>query len=417
MKHLLYILLLIAPIVSTSHVSIAQTISPARAGILYQEGQQALSRNDFVTARNRVTQLRQGNRASNADSLELQVLQQEFNDAQSRLALQAKPASANNVEIEQLRSQIDALQKENSTLQKELRSARTYIEDLTTTTSANSTALNEYRNQISLLSGQLSTLQSLYEQLQGDYSSQQIKLSTCISPAQTQKNTNQMATRIQELENALALQEKKVQNQTERVQAVVSTNDTLSSHNKQLLEQNEQLLNKLTTLQSQIVGYQNDEAQLRQSYSSQKTEIQKLTRDNQQLTAQLKEAQIDARNAANNYQTQITTLQNNINTAASIETQATAYLQELASLTGNPATYKGIIARVNELSLRPSVDLVRTVLDMFTSLPTTIKNQAQLNDPVKIMNIIDTTIAHKAVAELRAKVDQAHDSVTMRKGV
>lgn len=414
MKHLLYILLLIAPMVSTSHVSIAQTISPARAGILYQEGQQALSRNDFATARNRVTQLRQGNRASNADSLELQLLQQELNDAQSRLALQAKPASANNVEIEQLRSQIDALQKENSTLQKQLRA---YIQDLTTITNANSTALNEYRNQISLLSGQFSTLQSLYEQLQGDYSSQQIKLSTCISPAQIQKDTNQTATRIQELENALALQEKKVKNQTERVQAVVSTNDTLRSHNKQLSEQNEQLVNKLTSLQSQIVGYQNDETQLRQSNSSQQAEIQKLTRDNQQLTAQLKEAQIDARNAANNYQTQITTLQNNINTAASTETQATAYLQELASLTGNPATYKGIIARVNELSLRPSVDLVRTVLDMFTSLPTTIKNQAQLNDPVKIMNIIDTTIAHKAVAELRAKVDQAHDSVTMRKGV
>ncbi|KIX84982.1 hypothetical protein J120_04565 [candidate division TM6 bacterium JCVI TM6SC1] len=414
MKHLLYILLLIAPMVSTSHVSIAQTISPARAGILYQEGQQALSRNDFDTARNRITQLRQGNRTSNADSLELQLLQQELNDAQSKLALQAKPTRTNNVAIEQLRSQIDALQKENSTLQKQL---RTYIQDLTTITSANSTALNEYRNQISLLSGQLSTLQSLYEQLQGDYSIQQIKLSTCISPAQIQKDTNQTATRIQELENALALQEKRVQNQTERVQAVVSTNDILRSHNKQLLEQNKQLVNKLTTLQSQIVGYQTDETQLRQSYSSQQAEIQKLIRDNQQLTSQLKQAQIDARNAADNYQTQITTLQNNINTAASIETQATAYLQELASLTGNPATYKGIIARVNELSLRPSVDLVRTVLDMFTSLPTTIKNQAQLNDPVKIMNIIDTTIAHKAVAELRAKVDQAHDSVTMRKGV
>ena len=414
MKHLLYILLLIAPMVSTSHVSIAQTISPARAGILYQEGQQALSRNDFDTARNRITQLRQGNRTSNADSLELQLLQQELNDAQSKLALQAKPTRTNNVAIEQLRSQIDDLQKENSTLQKQL---RTYIQDLTTITSANSTALNEYRNQISLLSGQLSTLQSLYEQLQGDYSIQQIKLSTCISPAQIQKDTNQTATRIQELENALALQEKRVQNQTERVQAVVSTNDILRSHNKQLLEQNKQLVNKLTTLQSQIVGYQTDETQLRQSYSSQQAEIQKLIRDNQQLTSQLKQAQIDARNAADNYQTQITTLQNNINTAASIETQATAYLQELASLTGNPATYKGIIARVNELSLRPSVDLVRTVLDMFTSLPTTIKNQAQLNDPVKIMNIIDTTIAHKAVAELRAKVDQAHDSVTMRKGV
>ncbi len=414
MKHLLYILLLIAPIVSTSHVSIAQTISPARAGILYQEGQQALSRNDFDTARNRITQLRQGNRTSNADSLELQLLQEELNDAQSKLALQAKPTRTNNVEIEQLRSQIDALQKENSTLQKQL---RTYIQDLTTITSANSTALNEYRNQISLLSGQLSTLQSLYEQLQGDYSSQQIKLSTCISPVQIQKDTNQTATRIQELENALALQEKKVQNQTERVQAVVSTNDTLRSHSKQLSEQNEQLVNKLTTLQSQIVGYQTDETQLRQSYSSQQAEIQKLTRDNQQLTAQLKQARIDARNAADNYQTQITTLQNNINTAASTETQATAYLQELASLTGNPATYNGIIARVRALSSRPSVDLVRTVLDMFTSLPTTIKNQAQLNDPVKIMNIIDTTIAHKAVVELRAKVDQAHDSVTMRKGV